>query len=266
MVTAFLAARTPLADSKWSPAPAVIIVPKATVELNAPVKLSVDMQGASLDLARVVWEARDQEPAFGRAYTVVPRNSGRQWAEVEIEWPDGRRAFASGAFEADSASVNWVEGALPAGAVPGSGGGDAWTWTAAGTASHSGRPTHQSSLSQGLHEHMFNGASATLKVDAGDTLFAWVYLDPDHVPAEIMLSWNDGGSWEHRAYWGANTITYGRDGSPGRFHAGPLPPAGRWVCLRVRSASVGLGGASLSGMGFSLVDGRATWDSAGRSR
>jgi hypothetical protein len=113
---------------------------------------------------------------------------------------------------------------------------------------------------------MFTGASATLKVDAGDTLFAWVFIDPLHPPREIMLSWNDGGSWEHRAYWGANEITYGKSGSAGRFFAGPLPPAGRWVRLTVGSASVGLGGTSLSGMGFSLVDGRATWDSAGRTR
>jgi hypothetical protein len=81
-----------------------------------------------------------------------------------------------------------------------------------------------------------------------------------------MLSWNDGASWEHRAYWGANAITYGRNGSAGRFPAGALPAAGRWVELRVAARSVGLVGANLSGMGFSLVDGRVTWDAAGRSR
>jgi len=266
LVAAFLAARTPQGGATWSPARAQVVTPGAPVQLNAPVVLRVDVHGESLERARIVWEARDQEPAFGQTFAVTPRNSGRQWAEVEIEWPDGRRAFAAGAFEADSASVAWLEGALPAGAVPASGGGDAWTWTAADPAPRSGHPAHQSSLAQGLHEHMFTGASATLKVDAGDTLFAWVFLDPLHPPREIMLSWNDGGSWEHRAYWGANEITYGKSGSAGRFFAGPLPPAGRWVRLRVGSLSVGLGGASLSGMGFSLVDGRATWDSAGRSR
>jgi hypothetical protein len=91
-------------------------------------------------------------------------------------------------------------------------------------------------------------------------------LDPSEPPSEIMVAWNDGASWEHRAYWGENTITYGVDGSAGRHPAGALPPTGRWVQLRVRAASVGLGGSNLSGMGFSLVGGRATWGSAGRSR
>jgi hypothetical protein len=202
----------------------------------------------------------------GRTYTISPRNSGAQWAEAEVEWPDGRRAFAAGSFEADSPSIAWIDGAAPAGAVLDSGGGDGWTWVTANPAAPSGRPAHQSSLSAGLHEHMFTGAGATLEVDAGDSLFAWVYIDPAHPPTEIMLSWNDGASWEHRAYWGANTITYGRDQSAGRFHAGALPAAGRWVQLRVAASSVGLGRSSLSGMGFSLVDGRATWDTAGRSR
>ena len=30
----------------------------------------------------------------------------------------------------------------------------------------------------GLSEHWFTGASSTLSVNPGDTLFAWVYLDP----------------------------------------------------------------------------------------
>jgi len=78
-----------------------------------------------------------------------------------------------------------------------------------------------------------------------------------------MLMWNDGSSWEHRAYWGANTVTYGKDGSAGRHPAGPLPAPGRWVRLAVPAAAVGLGRGVVSGMGFSQVDGRATWESAG---
>jgi hypothetical protein len=81
-----------------------------------------------------------------------------------------------------------------------------------------------------------------------------------------MLAWNDGKSWEHRAYWGANTITYGRSGSAGRHPVGGLPPAGRWVELRVPARDVALEGAQVSGMSFCLVGGSATWDDAGRSR
>jgi hypothetical protein len=80
-----------------------------------------------------------------------------------------------------------------------------------------------------------------------------------------MLMWHDGTSWEHRAFWGANTITYGQNGSAERHPAGPLPPAGRWIRLSVPARAVGLEGATVSGMGFAQVDGRATWDAAGRA-
>ena len=49
-----------------------------------------------------------------------------------------------------------------------------------------------------------------------------------------MLQWNDG-SWEHRAYWGANTISYGSDGTASRHYMGPLPAAGQWARLGWRS-------------------------------
>jgi hypothetical protein len=266
LVTAFLAGRSPPSGRKWTFARAQIVAPTASVQLKAPVTLRVNVPGEDLSLARIVWEARDQEPAFGPTYTISPRNSGPQWVEAEAEWPDGRRAFAAGSFPANSAIVVWLDGALPAGAVPDSSGGDGWSWTAADPAPGSGPLAHRSSLSPGIHGHGFTGASATLEVDAGDFLFAWVYLDPEHPPSEVMLAWNDGSSWEHRAYWGANTITYGQSGSAGRFRAGALPPAGRWVRLRVPAGAVGLEGAVLSGMSFSLVDGSASWDAAGRSR
>src|SRR5207245_10565034 len=75
---------------------------------------------------------------------------------------------------------------------------------------------------------------------------------------------NDG-SWEHRAYWGQNRIQYGTDGTPGRRYMGALPTAGQWVRLEVPASQVGLEGSTISGMAFSLFDGRATWDYAGTS-
>jgi hypothetical protein len=266
LVTAFLAGRSPSSASPWTHARAAIAAPRGLVPLNAPVTLRVDVPGESLSLARIVWEARDQQPAFGPTYTIAPRNSGPQWVEAEVEWPDGRRAFGADSFEADSAVVDWLKGSVPAGAVTSASGGDGWHWIEAGPSPGPGSRSHQSSLTPGLHEHSFNGASATLAVNAGDVLFAWVYLDPAHPPSEVMLSWNDGASWEHRAYWGADAIRYGRSGSAGRRPAGSLPQAGRWVRLAVPAGAVGLEGSNLAGMSFSLVDGRATWGAAGRSR
>src|SRR6185312_902296 len=125
--------------------------------------------------------------------------------------------------------VAWIDDALPADASPSSSGGDGWNWITADPAPKSGKRAHQSNLAAGLHEHWFTDASAPLAVTAGDLLFAWVWLDPKNPPTEIMLMWNDGSSWEHRAYWGANKITYGTNGAAGRFSAGALPATGKWI-------------------------------------
>ncbi len=77
-----------------------------------------------------------------------------------------------------------------------------------------------------------------------------------------MLQWNDG-SWEHRAYWGANQIGWGADGTSGRRYMGALPATGQWVRLAVPAAQVGLEGHTVNGMAFTLYNGRATWDLAG---
>ena len=158
----------------------------------------------------------------------------------------------------------WVDDSVPAGAVTASDGGDAWTWVNSNPAPYSGAIAHQSSVGTGEHQHYFYNAAAPLSVAAGDTLFAYVYLDPANPPSEVMLQWNDG-SWEHRAYWGADQVTFGVGGTVGRAYMGPLPQTGQWVRLSVPAATVGLEGRSLSGMAFTLFNGRATWDSAGTS-
>ncbi|MBZ5626105.1 MAG: hypothetical protein LAQ69_46580, partial [Acidobacteriia bacterium] len=95
----------------------------------------------------------------------------------------------------------WVEDAVPAGAA--TGGSESWNWVGSNPTRYSGMLAHQSALLSGLHQHYFYNATATLPVVVGDTLFAYVYLDPANPPSEVMLEFYDG-SWEHRAYWGAN--------------------------------------------------------------
>jgi hypothetical protein len=114
-----------------------------------------------------------------------------------------------------------------------------------------------------MHQDYFINATATMGIGTGDVLYAWVYLDPNNIPGEIMLQWNDG-NWEHRAYWGANNLDDGIDGTVSRAYMGSLPPAGQWVQLRVPASRVGLEGRTVSGMAFTLFGGRASWDAAGR--
>lgn len=153
-----------------------------------------------------------------------------------------------------------VEDAVPAGATQ----GGTWNFIGANLAPFSGALAHQSTLQTGIHQHYFYNASDTLTVNSGDTLIAYVYLDPANPPSEVMLQWNNG-TWHHRAYWGANNITWGTNGTNSRRFMGALPPLGGWVRLEVPAASVGVENTILNGMAFTLYDGRATWDHAGKN-
>jgi hypothetical protein len=274
----FLASLTGSSATAWTAPNATITVPSAAAQLNAPVTLSVQVPGMDLSNSRIVWEARDQLPAYGPTYTISPVNNGDQWVEAEVEWPDGRRAFAEADFQAGAASQVWIDDALPANAVTATGGGDSWSWVSASPAAHSGSYAFQSGIASGEHDMSFTGStggmdddvstvglSGSMAVGAGDTLFAWVYLDPANPPTEIMLGWYDGSSWEHRAFWGADSIAWGSDGTTGRSNMGALPAAGGWVELKVPASAVGLGGAIVSGMDFAAFGGRVTWDTVGRS-
>jgi hypothetical protein len=167
------------------------------------------------------------------------------------------------AAPADSREIVWVDDALPEGAAA-QGEGEGWTWVRLHPEPLSGKLAHQSALAAGMHQHYFYGAKVGLPVSVGDRLFAHVYLDPAHPPREVMLQWNDGTTWEHRVYWGENLLAWGIDGAASRRRVGALPPAGQWVRLEVPAALVDLEGRTAFGMAFSLWDGRATWDLAGK--
>lgn len=156
----------------------------------------------------------------------------------------------------------WVEDQLPEGAAP-LGDGETWNWIRMKPEPLSGTRAHQSVLAAGMHQHFFQGAKTSLFVNVGDRLFAHIYLDPARMPRQVMLQWHDG-NWEHRAYWGDNLIPWGTDNTVSRQYMGPLPPPGRWVRLEVPAATVGLEGRIVGGMAFTLFDGMATWDLAGK--
>jgi hypothetical protein len=219
-----------------------------------------------LNGARVVWEAHNQEPAYGPTYTFTPLYSGQQYIHAEAQWPDGRRSFATNVFIANPSLVIWLDDTIPAQATLATDGTDSWNWISGNPTPYVGAMCHQSLASSGEHQHFFYGTTATLQVSTGDTLFAYVYLDPSNPPTEVMLQWYDSNnSWEHRAYWGANSISYGNSGTTGRYYAGPLPAAGQWVQLAIPASAVGAEGAVLNGMSFTLYGGRASWDHAGKA-
>jgi hypothetical protein len=203
----------------------------------------------------------------GWSGTVTPALTGYSFAPASRSYTNvtsnqGTQDYAA-TVSTDSV---WVEDALPPGAVAGSDGGDGWFWVSNNPLPYSGALAHQSVVASGEHQHYFCClvSPATLAVGVGDTLFAYVYLDPVNPPSEVMLQWGSD-NFEHRAYWGANQIVaWGTDGSASRRYMGALPPVGQWVRLEVPAAQVGLEGRSVNGMAFTLYGGRATWDRAGK--
>ncbi len=191
---------------------------------------------------------------------------------------DGRAAFAgSGAVGATETERTWFGGRLPAGALLT--GGVAWQhlahndlWApfeATGTLAplDTGEPPagggHTEPARDGLHEHAFLEAPSPLAVAGEERLFAWVLLDPTRPPTQLALQWHAQGSWNHRAYWGADRIRWRSGGDEPARRLGALPLPGTWVRLEALAADVGLGDTPVDGMAFTLFDGAAVFGACG---
>jgi hypothetical protein len=155
--------------------------------------------------------------------------------------------------------VVWIEDEAPAGAKLE--GNSPWEWVT--DPKYSGAKATKRT-GKGQTQHYFTGAKEPLAIQAGDKLFAYVYIDPLDQPKTIMLQFNDG-AWEHRAYWGADeAYLKGQPEGPNHHRIGDLPKVGEWVRLEVDIAAVGLPpGAKLNGWAFSQADGTVYWDHAG---
>jgi len=121
---------------------------------------------------------------------------------------------------------------------------------------------HVEPVRSGIHQHFFEAASPAFSAGNDPLLYAWVYIDPNDPPREVMLQWLVG-NWEHRAFWGWDLVPWGAAG-PARQRAGGLPPAGEWVRLSVPIADVGIASTQpITGMAFTLFDGSAAFGPAG---
>ncbi len=161
----------------------------------------------------------------------------------------------------EPAEFIWIEDETPAGAQLQ--GDTPWEFVAAPD-----HPVHTGMKStrrkaDAMSQHFFTGVSPGLKLGADDKLFAYCWLDPTNPPKTVMLQFNDG-NWNHRAFWGEDTIAFGAGDLPEHRLMGPLPPTGQWVRLEVDAAHVGLAaGAELNGWAFTQFGGTIYWDHAG---
>jgi hypothetical protein len=101
---AWLAARTSLAAQSWRWTNATIVAPTGARLVGQPTTVSLQVADQNLTGARIIWEAQGQEPVFGnQSYTFSPGpTEGAYWVEAEVQWPDGRRAFATNSVIASS--------------------------------------------------------------------------------------------------------------------------------------------------------------------
>ncbi|MFP6881446.1 MAG: PSD1 and planctomycete cytochrome C domain-containing protein [Roseibacillus sp.] len=118
----------------------------------------------------------------------------------------------------------------------------------------------------GLVQHIVDTASKPVTMAAGDTLFAYVWLDPKDPPKQIMLQFHADRNWNHRAWWGEDHIPYGKGSKNADHHqAGALPELGKWVRIEVPADKVGLGaGKTITQVAYTQHGGTVLWDLSGR--
>jgi receptor-binding and translocation channel-forming TcA subunit of Tc toxin/virulence plasmid A protein len=233
-------------------------------------RLTLDRMGSSRHEVMDLFRADDGEAA-GRALDVEALGlTEREFGNLTGERFDGQKIatpvpdFFGFEAPAEPSDTNWVAGSLPASAQQHVD-KDSWTFAAFAPPPPSNTTPHASAVAAGVHQHFFDKVSDAEKLEIGDEdfLFAEIFLDPVNLPQQVMIEWNDG-TWEHRAYWGLSKIANGVEGTASLRYMGPLPAAGEWARLEVPSYFVGVAGRRLSGMGFTLFGGGATWGAAGK--
>lgn len=181
-----------------------------------------------------------------------------------LEYKDARAGETLGPL--DRKDRVWFDDDLPEGAKPqGNEGASSWKLVTApeGGAVLSGEKALVRTAT-GLSQHFFTGAKNKLVIGAQDKLFAYVYLDPENPPETIQLQFNHKGSWEHRAFWGADKAYGAGRNNASNLHVGDLPEIGQWIRLEVDPGAVGLkAGAELNGWAFTQFGGTVYWDKAG---
>lgn len=115
----------------------------------------------------------------------------------------------------------------------------------------------------GVAQDYYQSGAKEFIVPPGANFFLQVYLDPSDPAKEVMIQFHTTG-WHHRAYWGADLIEFGTEGSTERYPAGDLPTAGEWVTLEVAGGKMGLkAGDRVSGFAFTVFGGTAYFDRFG---
>lgn len=94
----WLMAQSSVKTQAWKSATAQIVGVSSKTSTGSKISVSLKSDSVDLKQARIVWEARGNEPAYGTTFTFTPTNSGPTWIEAEAQLPDGRRIFATNTY------------------------------------------------------------------------------------------------------------------------------------------------------------------------
>lgn len=206
--------------------------------------------------------SQEQSDEQARLTQLVTETTNALKTQVDaIQYVDPTPTPSDLAF--DRADSVWFDDELPAGAKPQGDGPNPWQFVEAPDHPvYSGKNASFRS-GTGLNQHFFTEASSPLVIGDNDSLFAYVYLDPENPPETVQLQFNNG-NWEHRAFWGADKGHGAGRNNPSNLRMGDLPEAGKWVRLEVPASSVDLQpGTKLNGWAFTQFGGTVHWDQAG---
>jgi len=162
--------------------------------------------------------------------------------------------------------ATWIDGSLPAGAATFTQ-NDHWNWIPCEVAVR----CHQSvdAGDSQIRQHSFTGG-APQRINAGDQMFTYVFLDPNRKPDQLFIQWFDGKNWR-RAFWGTNWIDMDRaTGTENWRYMGGLPTPGTWARLVVPASYLGLEGKFVSGMAFGFYkqkdNAQILWGRSGKTK
>lgn len=210
-----------------------------------------------------------------------------RWMRIKAIEPNGAGQFgyqmgiaefevynANGPVQTSLETV-WMDESVPTGASLQTLGSGAWNWASTFDSNWAtldfpyplfGAKFHWSPSASGLIEKSFDSTIAPLSVGVGDLLYCYVWIDPDDMPSQIMLSWKDASGWEHRAFWGTNSISTGATlGTNALRRVDDIPGSGAHELL-VPASDVGLQGSVITGMRFTTFGGRVMFDRAGKRK
>lgn len=91
---AWLMAQSNCRTQGWKSATAQITGVPTAARVGERIEMKLHSPNLDLSQAQVVWEAKNQTPAFGPTFAFAATNHGPVWVEAEAVLPDGRRVFA----------------------------------------------------------------------------------------------------------------------------------------------------------------------------